>query len=292
MDARLIILTLCYAEIFNSPLTLLEIHSWLPLVKIKEKPLQITLDKLVKNQQIFHEDGYYGLKKRRFVSKKSVYDSKIRTAMVARKLLKHVPFIKLIAVSGSTAAGRPKISSDIDLFIICSHNTVWITRALCVFVLGVFKLKRGRRSVSVANTICLNMFLDIDNMAISPPNIYSARETLQIVPIFNKNQTYEKFLSQNSWAFKIFPNFNKAEITKARENTDHLTLLLLPLALIFYSLQYLYMRKRITKEIVSFNEIRFHPTDYQTLILAKFKQIIKGKNLELSASETKLFFGK
>ena len=290
MDSRLIKLALCYSEVFSSPLNPKEIHCWLPLKKTDQKSVKTALNNLVKTKQIFFTNGYYSLKKRHFSKEKSVYNSKMATAKRAARLLRFIGFIKLVAVSGSTAAGRPKASSDIDLFIICSHNTVWITRALCAFVLSVFKLKRKRTSNSVANTICLNMFLDINNLAISSRNIYSAREILQIAPILNKNHTYERFLNQNLWVYKIFPNYKKNISIHKQKGNSWPMFILLPLALIFYYSQYFYMYKRITKEVVTFNEIRFHPTDYQTLILNKFTKIISSQKLKLTKAESELLF--
>ena len=37
-------------------------------------------------------------------------------------------------------------------------------------------------------------------------NIYTAHEIAQIVPLINKDKTYEKFLSHNRWILDFWPN--------------------------------------------------------------------------------------
>lgn len=286
---RSILITLCYGEVFSSPLTKEEILRWLPLQKTTEKRLSKTLDKMVLSQRIFLKKDFYSLKNHPTPKVSEIYHSKIKTAQTAIRLLKYIPTVQLAAISGSTAAGRPKISSDIDLFIVCSHNTVWITRFFCAAVLIVTGLKRKRKITKTANKICLNMFLDINNLNISPKNIYSARETLQVIPLLNRKGTYERFIFSNIWAGKIFPNFTTGK-KKDKTTSGLFNGILLPLGWIFFVLQYLYMYKRITLETVSFNTIRFHPTDYQSIILRKFRDNLAAQNIKLSAQEHKLFF--
>lgn len=58
------------------------------------------------------------------------------------------------------------------------------------------------------NKVCLNLFFAEDDLAVPEfkRNTYVAHEVLQMKPIINKDNTYERFLRANSWVFKIFPN--------------------------------------------------------------------------------------
>lgn len=247
-------------------------------------------------KRIFYKNGFYSLKKHSTPKVSEIYNSKLKTAKHAVFFLSFIPTIKLVAISGSTAAGRPKASSDIDLFVICASNTVWITRFFCVCILFTAGIKRLRGTHKVTNKICLNMFLDINNINILSKNIYTARETMQIIPLLNRKHSYERFISSNKWATKVFPNsvlkmpINLGYKTPALIIEKFISRIIFPFSWIFFAFQYFYMRNRITKETVTFNEIRFHPIDYQSIILRKFAQNIRSENIELLDKDKRIFF--
>jgi len=136
---------------------------------------------------------------------------KLMIAKKAARLLSHIPTIQLICVTGSLAMENCDESDDIDLMIVTSANSLWLTRLVVVFLLSIFfKRRKPPRNPSVAfgeggpnhpNALCLNLWLDTTALQI-PKSLRSLRvahELAQMKPILNKNQTYEKMLSANSW---------------------------------------------------------------------------------------------
>ncbi len=289
---KCILITLSYAQIFNDSLTINEVYRWLIFQKTTKPLIEKKLQILVKSGKIYQQNGRYSLsRKSDFNSHKQILNSKLSFATQATGVLKFIPTIRLIAVSGSVAASRPDKKSDIDFFIICQKDSVWITRLFCNLFLLFFKQKRNRRSQVVNNKICLNMYIDEANTLIQPKNIYYAREILQIIPLLNRNQTYEKFLKNNQWTSKIFPN---ACMSVDLESViPPKTFLLLKLTdWLFFRLQYLYMLQHLTIEKVSASQIRFHPIDYHSITLRKFKQVLNAHNIKITESERKLLFGR
>ncbi len=294
MLERLVILSLCYSQIFNSTYSQKELLKWLVIQKTTFQELDQILKKLENQKKIIHKNNQYGLKTTAdFSSHTKIYSQKLQNAEKAANLLKIIPTIKLIAVSGSLAAGKPQKNSDIDLFIVCSPDSVWLSRFFSVLILRLFHLQRKRENhnnIQVKNSVCLNMFLDINKLRIKNENIYSAREILQIIPIINRGQVYEKFLHANIWTSKIFPNFvfpPQPQNKTFPESHIFSKLLSIPL----FWVQYQYMRSHITNETVNSNEIRFHPIDYQSIILKKYQSTISQTKTKLKEKERKLIFG-
>src|SRR5690606_36596119 len=50
--------------------------------------------------------------------------------------------------------------------------------------------------------------LDWDNK-----DVYTAHEIVLLKPLFNKDQTYEKFIHTNLWAFEYFANFPRHKVS-------------------------------------------------------------------------------
>ena len=291
MLERFVILSLCYSQIFNSTYSEKELLKWLIFQKTTPQKLNQTLKKLKEKKTITYKNNQYGLKtKANFSSHTKIYNQKLQIAQKSANLLKIIPTIQLIAISGSLAAGKPQKNSDIDLFIVCSPDSVWISRLFSVLVLRLFHLHRkrvNRNNLQVKNLVCLNMFLDTNNLYIKNKNIYSAREILQIIPIINRGQVYEKFLHTNIWTSKIFPNFvfpPKPQNKTIPKSHTFSKLFSKPL----FWVQFQYMRSHITNETVKASEIRFHPIDYQSIILKKYQLIISQTKIKLHEKSTQI----
>lgn len=291
MSNNSILITLCYAQIFHDSLSLDEIHQWLLVQKVSKPTLKKKLLPLVSSGKIHYRKGRYSLSlKSDFTSHQQILESKLFTANQAVRVLRLIPMIRLVAVSGSVAAGRPNKNSDIDFFIICQKDSVWITRLFCSLALLIFKQKRNRLSKIVSNKICLNMYIDEANMLIQTKDIYSAREILQIIPLLNRNRTYEKFLYQNRWASKIFPNI-AIDMSKYRFVSSKSFSLLSLINRLFFCAQYLYMLRHLTIEKITSSQIRFHPVDYHSITLIKFSRILSRHNIKMTDSERVILFG-
>ena len=51
----------------------------------------------------------------------------------------------------------------------------------------------------------MNYFIDEGNLSIKEKNIFTAMETVTMIPVAGKN-TCDSFLAENTWAFNHFPN--------------------------------------------------------------------------------------
>lgn len=256
-----------YHDLFDFPLTSLELIKWRAgryFPKIK-KPFEVET-----------KNGFYFLKGKEKniplrLIKKRITKRKEKIAFKTAFFLEFLPFIKFVGVSGALAMENTKKEGDIDLLIITQKNTLWLSRGITLFSLLLFGFPLRRAGQKKAeDKICLNLWLDEGNF-IWPKkerNTYTAHEIAQIIPLVNKKGIYEEFLFKNNWIKGYWPNsvrIKKIKVQK-RKKTNFLISFLNRIA--FY-LQYLYMKKKITKEKVSLTKAVFHPFNWGEMILSK-----------------------
>lgn len=262
-----IVKTLCYFQIFSYPLTIHELFKYVHFHK--KVHIRTLLNTLRKNPQKFLvEDGYialYGDGKFLQVRKDRMEISKHKVAKAfwIAHLLKLIPSVRLVGISGSVSMDNAAKYDDIDLFFITSKNTVWITRFLVHMVLVLLGDKRLKKDPLAMDKICPNMFMSQGTLEIplKLQNIYTAHEVTQMKVLINKDDIYSEFLRSNIWVKSYLPNsFDLAKLQKVHTISKNSVMryMLLVTEKIFFFSQFLYMRKSITTEIVSSDLLMFH----------------------------------
>lgn len=288
-----ILRTLCYADVFDYPLTLEEVRRWLigPLATDKrdEAVIQTALTKI--GPQINQTEGYYYLRGRVdtivWRKKRARYArEKLAIATKVGKWLGYIPTVRMVAVTGALAMRNTKESDDIDLMLITRSKRLWLTRLFVVALVSLISKRRkpekqwdNETREQWKNAICLNLFLDEESLVIPPAkrNLYTAHEVVQSQPIINKNQTAERFLTKNQWVRQYLPHSLIAN-TKLPQQAPpkpegichHLSLISNLgnlLEQISYQLQMKIMESKRTTEIVQPHQAFFHPRNTGDLVL-------------------------
>lgn len=272
-----ILKTLCYADIFDYPLTLPELYRYLittHLVSTSDIKSFITTNSAF----IDSHTNYFFLKNRKAIVAKrerraSISRKKIKRAIMIAGYLSFIPTIKLIGISGSLSMMNAKNSDDIDLFFITRKNTLWITRFIVYVLLLLLKVKRTRFDKSAKDKICANMFLTEDSLRLTHESIFIAHEVVQLRVVLNRDCTYEKFMEENKWVKKYLANTplysytnDKVKVDAPEKMTTWKEYLIYPLESFFYYTQYVYMKSHKTNEIIGRNVAFFHPTDKTNVI--------------------------
>ncbi|MBI4062375.1 hypothetical protein HY410_00480 [Candidatus Gottesmanbacteria bacterium] len=206
--------------------------------------------------------------------------------------LKIIPTVTCIGVTGGLAMNNAKGDDDIDFLVITKPATLWITRLVTTLVLDLFSLRRRPGDKTYKDKICLNMFMSADALAVPEyeRDLFVAHEVLQMKPLWDRNETYQKFLKTNSWVKKFLPTAWKEKnyelrITNYEEKSRSSLRLLEPLA---KKIQLWYMRKRRTTEVISDTLIRFHPVDAREWIYRELQKRLRGTNIPLD----KIFYSR
>ena len=116
-------------------------------------------------------------------------------------VLQSLPLVRFVGITGASAMTGIKPTDDIDLCIVTKRGLLWTTRFVVVVLAKILHIHH-------ATGVCLNLFFDESDLTIAKlkQNSYIAHELLQMRPIINKNGIYGRFLTQNTWIYKYFPN--------------------------------------------------------------------------------------
>lgn len=261
--------TLVYHDIFDYPLTPFELIKWTTGEKVKLTNFESV--KVTGKDGFLFLTGKGGLVLKRLMRKRASA-RKIAKAKKAVKILSLLPTIKMIAVTGALAMQNSSDESDIDFMVITRKGTLWTTRLLSLVLLDILRIPRRRYgSKDQKDKLCLNIWLDENNLVWRKRNIFTAHEIAQVEPLVNKDETYERFIYKNKWIKDFWPNavvIKKITNDKESYKEGIATKFVEHLARRF---QYWYMKDKITREVVTPTRALFHPVDWGTLITSKLK---------------------
>lgn len=298
---RAVVTTLAYADIFDFPLTVGEIVRYCIGKNVTEKSVRKSLSYLLGVRA--DEHTFVTLAKRNHtvgIRRIRARESFLKWRVVSdvARWLRYVPTITLVGATGALAMGNAGHGDDIDLFIVVRRHTLWITRALTVFLVEVLGNRRHPEQKDVSNSICLNMFVSEDGLSLTSAehNLYTAHEVMQMVPVWERETTYKRFLEANRWVRPYVPNWWKEKHTalSARQKTGDtdtvtvpevfLTVLLFPFRLIepvAKQIQLSYMQKRRTSEVIGDSAVRFHPRDTKGFVYEELSKRMSALNIPL-----------
>lgn len=248
------------------PLSVDQIHHMLPKV-ISQKELEKTLTEMEKEGKIIRDDGKqwytisgHGHLFRTRMDRKKEMIRKNATISQFYKIVSLFPGVKFVGLTGSCALDNADYSDDIDVMIITSSGKLFIYRlliSLCVFLIG----KRRKRGESThPDAVCINIWIDESDMLVPPQKqtVYGAREIINMIPILNRDQTYERFLLINRWVATLVPNCNIT--TDVKHAPDHKKrAFVFVINDLLAKAQLKYMKPHITNEIVSKTQLWLHP---------------------------------
>lgn len=234
---------------------------------------KLTKEEAIKWQYQNQKVVVNGRKNRSRLQREKYSKRKLEIAKKASKLISKVSMVKFVGITGALAMNNAGKNSDIDLMIVTKANTLWITRLYCYIILWLNGYKtRHPKSKLEKDKLCLNMWLDEQDLVWDKKdrNIYTAHEIAQIVPLVSKDKTYEKFLSANKWVLNFWPNSVRIRGNEEKViSPDSSFLSSIPLILeqFVFKLQYIYMKSKISREIVTPTRAIFHPNDWGKVVL-------------------------
>ena len=108
-----------------------------------------------------------------------------------------LPFVRMVAVTGSLAVGNAEESDDLDYLIVAAPGRVWLARAMTMVVVRIAGLR--------GTTVCPNYLLSEARLALRNHDLYTARELLQMQPLAGV-EVYRRMLAANPWWRDYLPN--------------------------------------------------------------------------------------
>ena len=128
---------------------------------------------------------------------------------LAKMIGRRFPDILMVGITGSVAAGYPKKSADIDLMIVTKKDRLWLTRLLLRIFVLVRRIPHRKYGVKeTSDEFCFNLWLEEDVLKLpkSRQNLRNAMDSILMMPIYNRKNTYENFMKDNKWIKKYLAN--------------------------------------------------------------------------------------
>ena len=198
-DERLALVdALIYADVFGCALTLDELRRY-ARAPIERDALRRRLREDHVLSEVVHEhEGLYYLSDRpalpgqRPERTRRAARLQRRARRVAR-VMRHVPFVRGLALTGSLAAGDARDGADVDLLVIVAPGRL----ATAFAMLAPVSRALGRR------LFCPNYYLCADHLAMPAGSLYVARELVQCRPLAGDAV---RLRAANPWVAAVFPN--------------------------------------------------------------------------------------
>jgi hypothetical protein len=192
-----------YASLFEYPLTLPQLCATLVEVRADERTvaawwrgsafLQAAIEQ--------REGLYFPAGRRDLIATRARREALSRDLLDRERrvlsLVAGMPFVRMVAVSGSLAHLNAERSADLDLFVITAPHRVW---SVTLSVLLAARLLGWRRRM------CLNYVISEASLAIAPQDLFSANQIIHLRPQVG-HDVFARFIDANPFVRGFYPNF-------------------------------------------------------------------------------------
>ncbi len=201
-EQEAVLQTLAYFDIFQYPLTKEEIQTF----SNAGFPVLVTgalLEQMQEQDMIFYNLGFYSLHNNLLLSLRRRQGNEkaarlLKKAQAAGRFLYRFPFVRAVGISGSLSKNFADEKADIDFFVLCKKNRLWIARTL-MHLFKKLTYLAGRQ-----HYYCMNYYVDEQAMCINEENIYTAIELKTLLPVCGEAKMKE-FFASNTWTDKWLP---------------------------------------------------------------------------------------
>ncbi|HEY4612380.1 MAG TPA: hypothetical protein VII11_05315 [Bacteroidota bacterium] len=204
-----ILRVLAYFDVFQHPLTAEEIYSFLPSNSTSPQAVSDACCSSPLTDIISPVGGYFLLKTNdastvfERLEKEERARKHKKMASVITRIIKHVPFVRAVFVSGELAKGVASRNGDVDFVVVTERGRLWICRTLLI----------GFKKIALLNNkkyFCLNHLMTEDNLVVHKRSIYTAVEVVTLKPMLNES-LFGAYLKQNEWTERYLPNYGVRE---------------------------------------------------------------------------------
>ena len=203
LDAA-ILRTVLYADVFDFPLTISELHHFLianHAVDIGAVERALAQSARLRDR-VGQAEGFVflagradlvALRRGRERASAALWELALRYG----GWLARLPFVRMVALTGALSMRNAQDGDDLDYLVVTAPGRVWLARAFSIALVRLVK----RRGV----VICPNYVLAETALAQEPQNLFIAHEIAQMIPIAGP-PVYARLRAANPWTASLLPN--------------------------------------------------------------------------------------
>jgi hypothetical protein len=199
-----ILCTVAYADVFDYPLTLAEIHRYLVgMATSLDSVSRVLKPNGWVGRRLGHRANYYTLPGSEHLVELRRWRAEVASRMwpEARRYaeaISRLPFVRLVAVTGALTMDNVDPGDDFDFLIVTEAGRLWLTRAM---VIGMIVKPASRQG----DEVCPNYLLTEHALEFPEHNLYVAHELSQMIPLAGLN-LYQRIRDRNLWTRRFLPN--------------------------------------------------------------------------------------
>lgn len=196
-----------YASLFQYPLTPAEARRTLVGCTFSETELMALYrsSTFLRDRLDYRHGFFVPAGRTEWVEERAAREARSRRVIAAHRrflnILCAIPFVRLMAVSGSLAHLNATSDADLDLFVITKGPRVWSVTATIVVLAKLMDCRK---------TVCANFVVADSDLAIEPQDEFSANQIIHLRPVSGAG-AYRDFLAANPFVREIYPNFDSRE---------------------------------------------------------------------------------
>ena len=203
---RAVLLTLAYADVFDYPLAAPEVQRYLSFQAASLPEVNRALDELLAARAVVRAGEWFALPGRRRLAatrrRRAAVAARLwRKALRYGRLLAALPFVRMVAVTGSLSMFNTDQGRDIDFMLVSAPGRLWTARALALLVTRLARLE--------GVSLCPNYIVTTAALEFQERSLYVAHEVAQMVPLSGA-PVYERIRALNTWTDDFLPNASSA----------------------------------------------------------------------------------
>lgn len=216
MLQKSVLSTLVYYDTLDYPLTGFEV--WKHLLTAdgvsQTEPVSLgavlrTLDDLRQAGRVVLFQGFWVLPDRTAliplrIRREKTAVEKLKRASHLIRACSWLPFVRMIALTGSLSMKQGDRESDWDFLVVMRGGAIWTGRLLLTLWLSL--LGKRRHGAKVYDRACLNCYLSDAQLAVPLQDLFSSHEYRFLYPVIGR-ATFRQFELANRWMLRYRPNF-------------------------------------------------------------------------------------
>ncbi len=142
---------------------------------------------------------------RRRLDRHIIAQHKWRLTRRLARWLALMPFVRLLAGSGSLALSNTRPTSDLDMFVIAHRGRIWTTRLFLLAAAQLLGRRRKHWDEQAPDRLCFNHFMSDEDltMPVAVRNLYTAVAYTHLAPLFGEH-VFENFARANAAWMKMY----------------------------------------------------------------------------------------
>lgn len=216
MLSKAVLATIVYYDTLDYPLTAFEVWKHLLVPEGDEAfptasflSVSRVLDTLTAEGRVIEADGFWMLTGRSALVTERIRRERTAVAKLKRasRLIRRsswLPYIRMIALTGSLSMKQGDRESDWDFLVVMKSGAVWTGRFLLTLWLTL--LGQRRHGDKIPDRACLNCYLTDEHLEVPLRDVFSSHEYRFLYPIIGRN-TARSFELANRWMRRYRPHF-------------------------------------------------------------------------------------